>query len=128
MIQATIQKDRYKPVKHHKLKIGNIVLLKEPHLKSKSYPLGIVKKVEENALGEVTAARVLKGKSREVVYRHVSFLILLISSKEVEEEDTSQPFELVTQSEEEPKSSRSQRASAIKFKELLKKLVDENLV
>ena len=42
-----------------------------------TYPMGIVKKMEINTLGEVTAATVLKGKTRELVYRHASSSIQL---------------------------------------------------
>ena len=76
--QAIDKKDRYKPVPHKQLNVGDIVLLKDKHLKLSTYPMGIVKKVEINSLGEVTAATVLKSKTHELVYRHASSLIQLI--------------------------------------------------
>ena len=78
--QATDKPDRYKPVKHTKLKPGDIVLLVEKHLKRYCYPMGRVLEVVTNDLDETTAAKVLKGDTREVVYRHSTSLILLIDS------------------------------------------------
>jgi hypothetical protein len=57
--QATDKIDRYKPVQHHKLRADDIVLLVEKHLKPSSYSLGLVQAVQENSLGEVTAATVI---------------------------------------------------------------------
>ena len=76
--QAINKRDRYKPMPHKVLKVGDIVLLKDKYLKPSTFPLGIVKKVDTNDLGEVTAATVLKGKTRELVYCHASSLIILI--------------------------------------------------
>ena len=76
--QAIDKRDRYTPVYHQVLAPGDIVLLVEPLTKQTNYPLGIVKRVTKNELGEVTSAEVLKGRTREVVYRHASSLILLL--------------------------------------------------
>ena len=57
----------------------NIVMLKEPLLKSMNYPLGIIKKIYKNDLNEVTKVEVLKGKSKEIVKRHVTSLIPYLS-------------------------------------------------
>ncbi|XP_068207532.1 uncharacterized protein [Palaemon carinicauda] len=76
--QAVDKRDRYRPVNHKTLAVGDIVLLKEDASKPSTYPLGIVKKTEVNHLGEVKAARMLKGKSREVLYRTTDSLILLL--------------------------------------------------
>ncbi|XP_068219223.1 LOW QUALITY PROTEIN: uncharacterized protein [Palaemon carinicauda] len=73
--------DRYKPVTHKIIEAGDIVLLKDPHTKALNYPLGIVKGVVKNDLGEVTNAQILKGKSGEVVKRHVTSLIPLLRDK-----------------------------------------------
>ncbi|XP_064089863.1 uncharacterized protein LOC135203822 [Macrobrachium nipponense] len=73
--QAVDRKDRYRPVCHQKLGIGDIVLIKEPNTKTINFPLGIVKDIEENDLGETTGAIILKGKTREVIKRHVTTLI-----------------------------------------------------
>ena len=76
--QAVDKKGRYDPVKHQPLKVGDIVLLYDKFTKRYNFPLGRVVDVDVNDLGEVTAARVLKGKTKEIVYRHVTSLILLI--------------------------------------------------
>ncbi|XP_068224998.1 uncharacterized protein [Palaemon carinicauda] len=77
--QATDEKSRYKPVTHKRIQIGDIVLLKEPHMKPSNYPMGIVKKVKLNDLDEVTDIEVFKGASRETVRRHVTSVIPLLS-------------------------------------------------
>ena len=86
VVQATDNKNRYKPKKHVKLGTGDLVLLKENHTKAIDYPMAIVKEVSTNSLGEVTGATVIKG-NREVVKRHSSSLILLMpgaAEKEIE--------------------------------------------
>ena len=83
LIQQAVDKpDRYKPVHHKHIGIGDIVLLVDKHLKQYKYPMGRVISVETNSLGETTSARVRKGISQEVVYRHVTSLILLIPSEQ----------------------------------------------
>ena len=77
--QSTNEKEKYKPVLHKRLSVGDIVLLKEKHTKAADYPMGIVRKIQVNDLDEVTGATILKGKSREIVTRHVNSLILLLS-------------------------------------------------
>ena len=80
--QAIDKKNRYKPVLHKALKPGDIVLLVEKHSKRYNYPMARVHKVEINSLGEVTAAFVFKGATKELVYRHVTSLIRLLSVEE----------------------------------------------
>ena len=77
--QATDKPDRYLPVKHKTVRVGDVVLLVEPHQKQYKYPMGRVVSVEQNDLGETTAARILKGCSHETVYRHVTSIIPLLS-------------------------------------------------
>ena len=79
--QAVDRNDRYKPVVHKLLLVGDIVLLVEPNTKQSCYPLGIVRKVITNTLGEVTAAFVYKGKTEEEVFRHASSIILLLKNE-----------------------------------------------
>ena len=86
--QAVSKKDRYKTVKHQKLKKGDIVLLQERHLKCMDYPLGIVKDIKINDIGEVTGASVRKSRTREITHRHVNSLIPLMTF-DVEEDDSS---------------------------------------
>ena len=78
--QAVDKKDRYLPVYHKLIKPGDVVLLVETHQKRYHYPMARVCEVETNSLGEVTSAYVFKGATREKVYRHVTSLILLLSS------------------------------------------------
>ena len=79
MKQATDVKNRYKPKIHFPLELNDVVLLKEPMLKPSNYPMGIVTKVIENDMGEVTAVEVRKGTNRETVKRHVTSVIPLLT-------------------------------------------------
>ena len=84
--QATNEKDRYSRVNHDALEVGDIVLLKEEHVKPANYPMGRIKSVQINDLGETTGAEVLKGATGEIVKRHSSVLIPLLKMSE-----TNQP-------------------------------------
>ena len=83
--QAVDSSKRYRPVTHYPLKEGDIVLLKDPLLKFPQYPMGKVIKVQVNQEGEVTGVTIFKGKTREIVNRHVSSIIPLLRDSEVEE-------------------------------------------
>jgi len=83
--QATDKKGRYRPKNHEKLKIGDLVLLKEPNLKSFNYPLAIVKEIFENNVGETTDVVAMKGKNGELVKRHVTSLIKFMSAEAADE-------------------------------------------
>jgi hypothetical protein len=76
--QAVNAKGRYKPIKHELLKIGDLVLLKDPMLKANNYSMARVTKVEQNDGGEVTGVIVKNGSTRETVKRHVSSVIPLL--------------------------------------------------
>jgi hypothetical protein len=78
MDQATCEKDKYKPVTHQKISVGDIVLMKEQYTKPTNYPMGLVKSVQINSLGEITGAEILKGTTREIVKRHSSAIIPLL--------------------------------------------------
>ena len=120
--QATDQKDRFKPIKHIKLKENDIVLLRENFIKPHNYPMGKVVKVVENKLGEVTNVEILKGVSRETVKRHVSSLIPLIIGENL---DPSPPVDsppdpnvdLVSKSEP---NARPKRNTALKARGKIK--------
>ena len=88
--QAIDKKDRYKRVKHDQIKEGDIVLLVEPNTKRYNYPMGRIVGVEENNLGEVTSARVIKGGTREVVYRHATSIIPLMSLEDEIQKDSNE--------------------------------------
>ena len=77
--QSVSKKDRYKPVLHKKIKPGDVVLLKEEFLKSSQYPMGLVKEITSNSLGEITGAIVEKANTKELVKRHATVLIPLLS-------------------------------------------------
>ena len=107
-VQATDRLHRYKPVMHQKLNVGDLVLLVEPHAKQSNYPMGIVRKVTENSLGEVTSAMVFKGATREEVHRHSTSLIKILDCECLSEESTSS-----VSNEDIPKvADRPQRAAA----------------
>ena len=76
--QAVDKKDRYRPVVHKGIKKGDIVLIKEKNFKPNHYPMGIVREVIINNLGEITNAVIMKGSTRESVKRHVSTLIPIL--------------------------------------------------
>ena len=63
---------------HKKISAGDVVLLVDKYLKQYQYPTGRVLSVEYNSLGESTSAKILKADTREIVYRHVTSLILYI--------------------------------------------------
>ena len=76
--QATNEKSRYAPVRHDPLSVGDLVLIKEDNTKQTNYPMGKIKSVTVNDLGEVTGAIVCKGSTGESVKRHSSALIPLL--------------------------------------------------
>lgn len=86
--QAVDKPNRYAPVNHERLKLGDIVLLKEPHTKCYNYPMAVVKELTVNDSDEVTGVVVMKGRTREFVKRHVSAVIPLLSPCVVETEGT----------------------------------------
>ena len=120
--QAVDKSDRYKKVNHSIIKPGDIVLLAEKHVKRGHFPMGRVHKVEVNSLGEVTAAHVFKGSTKELVYRHSSTLIPLISV------DGFQETTAVAKSTENLSSvnlpvKRKPRQAAVRCKKKMKSLL-----
>ncbi|XP_068247851.1 uncharacterized protein [Palaemon carinicauda] len=83
MKQAVNVKSRYKPVTHKQLKPGDIVLIKKENCKPFNYPMAVVKETVMNTIGETTNAILLKGRTRELVKRHVSSLIPILSVNEM---------------------------------------------
>ena len=79
MHQSVDIKDRYRPVKHDLLKQGDIVILQEDLTKIQNYPLGVVKDIVVNSQGEITGATIMKGSNREIVKRHSSTIIPLLT-------------------------------------------------
>ena len=84
--QAVSRKDAYVKVKHKSIEPGDIVLLKEENTKPINYPMGRVKTVKINNIGEVVGAEIVKGTSNEVVRRHASVLIPILRKAEAEVE------------------------------------------
>ena len=76
--QAVDKKDRYKPNPHKTLDPGDLVLVKDPNTKQINYPLGMIKNVIKNDLDEVTNVDVIKGRTKEVLKRHVTSVIPLL--------------------------------------------------
>ena len=108
------------------MNIGDIVLLKEECCKQSGYPLGIVKKIDVNHLGEVKAAWVLKGKSREIVYRTVDSLILLLP-KEGFDTVADDDLEQVSAIGPVDAKGRSHRAAAVESQKKTNLLIQEGL-
>lgn len=86
--QATDRNHRYKPVHHTPVKPGDVVLIKELNTKRQNFPLAVVMKVKKNSLNEVTGVTAKKGLTGELMKRHVSTIIPLISN-DAEMEGTS---------------------------------------
>ena len=79
MFQGTNSRDRYRTVKCNSLRIGDLILLKEPLLKPVNFPMAIVRQVTLNDIGEVTSVLALKGSTKELVKRHATSVIPFIS-------------------------------------------------
>ena len=127
--QATDKQGRFKLVTHKKVGVGDIVILVEKHTKRYFYPMGRVLSVDTNELGEVTAAKVFKGDSREIVYRHATTLIPLLTddqavasavqpkTNEVQSVDKALPINKAIR-------KNSKRKAAVKCDLLLKSLAE----
>ena len=124
---ATDVKGRYKKVKHDKLKVGDLVLLRETFCKPANYPLGIVKTITKNELDEVTSVEVLKGKTRERVARHVTSIVPLLSL-EKEYNDDQQCNNTLNEQSHAGYRSKARRAAAVKAAERNKGLLEANLI
>ena len=61
------------------MNVGDVVLIKEENCKPVQYPLAIVREVTQNDLGEAVGAVLLKGSTGELVKRHSSIIIPLLS-------------------------------------------------
>ena len=120
--QATDDKSRYKPVRHEKLSPGDIVLIKEINSKPQFYPMGIIKSVEINDLGESTSAIILKGKTGELTKRHVTNLIPLLSINEIDNDQADHPTQLV--SEPNPKNNKKRKSKRLASKLAANKIKD----
>ena len=113
--QAVNTKGRYSSVHHKLLKRGDLVLLVEKMSKRNNYPMGRILAVEENSIGEVTAAHILRGDTGEKVYRHSTSLIHLLS---VDNEPSDE--EISTTDKPVPAPKRQRRKAAKKCLQRLK--------
>ncbi len=77
---ATRIRDKYLPIKHQILSVGDIVLIRDPYVKSSAYPMAVVTCITKNSLQEVTKAVVMKANGSKLS-RDVSDLILLIKAR-----------------------------------------------
>ena len=91
MSQATSDKCRYAEVSHRPLRVGDIVLIREPNIKFINYPMGVILNVFENSIGEVTHAVLKKGSTNETIKRHTSQLKFLFSARDENEPTDPQP-------------------------------------
>ena len=109
--QAVDKTDRYRPATQQPIKVGDLILLKDANTKPNNYPMGLVKEVEINSNNEVTGAVILKGKTRELVKRHISTLIpLLECDPKSDNFDTS---EVQTLDDDKTFSPRVRRKAAV---------------
>ena len=121
--QAIDKKDRYKPVNHERLNVGDIVLLVEPNTKRLMYPMAKIERVERNELGETTAVYVFKGATRESVYRHATSVILLLSNTN-SDDNKIQTAAKKTPETKPQHTQRPIRQAALKCKEKMKDILN----
>ena len=123
--QSTDRKDRYKQTKHDLLKKGDVVLIKEPLTKRLNFPMGIIKDVTVNQLGECTDVLLYKGSTKELVKRHVSSVIPLISADELKLNPHSIfPDQTDSNSKADIPPKKPVRKSAEKAKQKIKQMLD----
>ena len=85
--------------------------------------MGRVERIEKNSLSEVTAAKIIKGKTREKVYRHVSSLILLLSYEPNDDSVSNDERDLSTVVKDNNPKSRPKRKAAGRCLDHLQTLV-----
>ena len=126
--QATSRKDRYNPVRHHKIDVGDLVLIKEQHIKRSNFPMGIVHEITCNDQGEVTEAMIKKGDSNEIVRRHVESIIPLLQRNEHQTSIIETPdINSVPPTEPKPER-RNERKAAQRAAECRRQLVSQNML
>ena len=134
--QAVDRPNRYLPVAHRQLKVGDIVLLKEKLLKPLNYPMGIVTKTETNDIGETVSVHVRKGSTGEIVFRHSSVIILLIPNDDDTEVNNSVPqvdklpvsSQISNNNSNSDTGSRPKRDAASKARNLIKQWASGDLI
>ena len=122
--QAVDRKDRYVPVQHKKLQIGDIVLIREDNVKTQGFPMGIGKNILVGGNGEITGAEILKGKTRELTKRHNSCLIPILRADAVDPEDqVSQPNDENLMDNDEGFTNRPKRLAAKRSQEKTREIL-----
>lgn len=112
------------------MEVGDIVLLVDKFTKAINYPMGIVTQVELNSLKEVTAAMVKKGNG-EVVYRHVTSLILLLPNSIADEGGSADSDKMLDSNTVElapMQNKRQTRRAAMENAEMRRELIRNNLL
>ena len=82
--KATNIPNRFKKQSLVDLKVNDVVKIKTRLLKPFNYPMGIVTSIERNSLDEINAVSVRKSNG-EVLRRHPSDIIILLSAPDVEQ-------------------------------------------
>ena len=121
--QATNTPGRYVSTKHEKLEVGDLVLLKQDHFKAVNFPMGIVKEVVINSIGEVTDAIILKG-NKEKVKRHVHSLILLLKGSDKVASET----EITDRVAQSVPKAVSKRVAAVKCRKMVSDLRNDGAI
>lgn len=122
--QAINESNRFKPVGHRKLLVGDVVLIKDEMLKPQKYPLGIVKKTYSNELEEVTSVDVLKGDTKEILRRHVYSIIPLLTTNESQDQNKEGNLQI----KEEKKNVRRSRKAALKGSQLTREWFEKGIL
>ena len=123
--QSVDKKSRYRPVRHDRVNIGDVILLKEVHTKPLNYPLAIVRKIFINSIGEVTHIIAMKGATRENVKRHITAIIPLLSLSE-ENVGQEEPVQIVKENRPVESTSKPKRKAALKNEENRRNLIADN--
>ena len=101
------------------------MLVKEEMTKRTNFPMGRIVSTHVNDLGEVTGVSLLKGSSGEIVKRHVSSLIPLLTEASVRYlsmPDNSRSGN-VKESSEKGSNARNKRSAALKADEINRALL-----
>ena len=117
--QATEYKNKFKPVSHTLIKAGDLVLIKDPLVKSPNFPMARVLDVVYNSLGEAVRVKLFKG-NRNIVFRDISSIILFVSVEPV--------VDSVADSVHSLNGTRVKRDAATACSVRNKALIDSNLV
>ena len=123
---ATNKKGRYTKVKHVKLEVGDICLIKEPMQKAVNFPMGIVTAVTTNSIGEVTDVVLRKG-NKEKIRRHVNSVVFLLKGDPSVIKETQDKPNIM---QDQPKSlrTRHKRQASTRANVAMQRLSEEDLV